>query len=261
MKTTAVQTFIFFIFLFSFVSRAFAALMLPQGITCAYTDQQKQEMREVAERLLSDEFAYAGSVDTPLTDNPQACTAYMAYKMNLSTPTPSGSLAYRQNGVGSDSLEFVIKDGRIDEWEEKARKQRDAEAWINQRTANMDPTLESAMCLYAEIVDQSMYDFSCDDDQSAYGLISNHKGTCNAFARLFDAELQQIGIESYYIMGNIDSMQAAHCWNVFIIDGKQYTAEITKAISYKGIKDKSEFFKEDYSLVLNDPTYHITQIW
>ncbi len=258
MKTTMTLLFLFFYFFFCPVSSATAAPVLPQGINCIHTDQENQAMREVARRLLSDEFIYAGSVNTPLAQDPQACTAYMTYKMNLSTPTPSGSLSYRTKG---DSMEFIIKAGCEDAWTTKTRKQREAEAWINQRTANMPPTFESAMCLYSEIVDQSVYDYSCEDDQSAYGAIINHKGTCNAFARLFDAELQQIGIESYYVMGNVDGMQAGHCWNVFIINGKQYTAEITKAISYRGIRDKAEFCREDYSLVLNDPAYHITQIW
>lgn len=159
----------------------------------------------------------------------------------------------------------------IDELAESIRQQRFMEEWVRNRVAGMPPTLDSVKDLFQEIAMNTEYDFS-NKQFSAYDVVVNHISTCNGYARLFDAELEALGIESYFIEGKFDKdieslFYADHAWNGFILDGKIYACDITQAIRFRNERDIFDFFGEDPTMMMAfirdeiGADYDISNLW
>ena len=62
--------------------------------------------------------------------------------------------------------------------------------------------------------------------------------------------LEQMGIESYYVLG--DTEAGYHAWNTCVVDGNAYTFDATYALSRKGTDKMWNTFKADSSMTLGD---------
>ncbi len=100
---------------------------------------------------------------------------------------------------------------------------------IKKDTNNMND-LEKINYVYKWIGDNSYYDhiftFSANN-QSYYNVFINHKGVCSAFAKASQIILQNIGINSYIVAGEMDGV--GHMWNIVELDGKHYFFDSTAA--------------------------------
>ena len=102
-----------------------------------------------------------------------------------------------------------------------------------------------------------IYKAMFSDEFGSTGKIS----VCYGFCKLFDAELQSLGIESYVIIGHYGDQPNLHCWNAFVLDGKIYNVDITYAITCKGEQSMWDFFVTDSTMRMKNNDYTIYSIW
>ncbi|MBQ3258457.1 MAG: hypothetical protein IJA67_13785 [Oscillospiraceae bacterium] len=82
--------------------------------------------------------------------------------------------------------------------------------------------LQTALYLHDYLCSHYAYDESLQR-YSAYELLTEGKGVCQAYTLVYDALLTACGIESSYVI----SREMNHSWNVVTIDGKRYNVDVT----------------------------------
>ena len=82
--------------------------------------------------------------------------------------------------------------------------------------------LQTALYLHDYLCSQYAYDDSLQR-YSAYELLTEGTGVCQAYTLVYNALLNACGIESSYVI----SREMNHSWNVVTIDGKQYNVDVT----------------------------------
>ncbi len=82
--------------------------------------------------------------------------------------------------------------------------------------------LQTALYLHDYLCSHYAYDESLQR-YSAYELLTEGTGVCQAYTLVYDALLNACGIESSYVV----SREMNHAWNVVTIDGRQYNVDVT----------------------------------
>lgn len=82
--------------------------------------------------------------------------------------------------------------------------------------------LQTALYLHDYLSSHYTYDESLQR-YSAYELLTEGTGVCQAYTLVYDALLTACGIESSYVI----SRDMNHSWNVISIDGKRYNVDVT----------------------------------
>lgn len=82
--------------------------------------------------------------------------------------------------------------------------------------------LQTALYLHDYLCSHYAYDDSLSR-YTAYELLTEGKGVCQAYTLVYDALLTTCGMESSYVI----SREMNHSWNVVTIDGKQYNVDVT----------------------------------
>lgn len=62
-----------------------------------------------------------------------------------------------------------------------------------------------------------------EESYCPYGVLVLGTGVCDGYARTYDWILDDLGIENYYV----DSVSLGHAWNIIVLDGEKYFADIT----------------------------------
>ena len=75
-------------------------------------------------------------------------------------------------------------------------------------------------------------DYNKQQSYSAAGVFRENKAVCAGFAQAFQLICKRLGIDSGYVVGNIDKQQEiTHAWNIVRIDGCIYHVDVTTAVS------------------------------
>ena len=82
--------------------------------------------------------------------------------------------------------------------------------------------LQKALYLHDYLCSRCTYDESLQR-YSAYELLTEGTGVCQAYTLVYDALLDACGIESSYVI----SKEMNHSWNVVTIDGVKYNVDVT----------------------------------
>ena len=82
--------------------------------------------------------------------------------------------------------------------------------------------LQTALYLHDYLCVHYAYDQSLQR-YSAYELLTEGAGVCQAYTLVYDALLTACGIDAGYVI----SKEMNHSWNVVTIDGKQYNVDVT----------------------------------
>lgn len=72
-------------------------------------------------------------------------------------------------------------------------------------------------------------------NQSIYNVFLNHNAVCAGFAKASQVIFQNIGINSYIVVGETTG---PHMWNMVELDNKYYYFDSTVAVSFKDYRDK-----------------------
>lgn len=82
--------------------------------------------------------------------------------------------------------------------------------------------LQTALYLHDYLCSRYAYDESLTR-YSAYELLTDGTGVCQAYTLVYDALLTACGIDCSYVV----SREMNHAWNVVTIDGEQYNVDVT----------------------------------
>lgn len=85
--------------------------------------------------------------------------------------------------------------------------------------------LEKVKAIHDYIINNTVYsDKTKTTAHSAYTLLKEGKGVCQAYALTTYKFLDAVGIENYYVIG---SARGGHAWNKVKVDGKWYNMDVT----------------------------------
>ena len=91
-----------------------------------------------------------------------------------------------------------------------------------------DSDFEKALILHDAIILETEYTADTSqgitaDEGSPYGILVNHDGVCEGYARTYDWLLQQVGIEASLVKHQAGN----HAWSLITIDDKKYHVDVT----------------------------------
>ena len=232
----------------------------PHDLATAYNADEAKYLEMVTDAIYSDEFAEnheitLKNVDIVKFNNILSRTPdYIRFTRSLADTAVIDYLTYYI--IGND-VKFVMEDN-IDERVSCIREQNDLEDWIRRRTGGLEPTLDNVKMLYNEIAQNTVYDRS-QLKLHANTVITEGVGVCGGFARVFDAELKNMGVESYHVLGRLRGDKNLHAWNAFVIDGHTYSCDLTYAVEHKD--NVWKYFKEDPTMLASDGVHLIESVW
>ena len=230
------------------------------ALATAYNADEAQYLEMVTDAIYSDEFAKNHEitlkhVDVVKFNNILSRTPdYIRFTRSLADTTVVDYLTYYI--IGND-VKFVMEDN-VDARVSCIREQNDLEDWIRRRTGGLEPTLDNVKMLYNEIAQNTVYDRS-QLKLHANTVITEGVGVCGGFARVFDAELKNMGVESYHVLGRLRGDKDLHAWNAFVIDGHTYSCDLTYAVEHKD--NVWKYFKEDPTMLASDGVHLIESVW
>ena len=130
-------------------------------------------------------------------------------------------------------------------------KHNEAKRLLNEMIGNRPSNLDTVKQIYQEIINNTTYDRSYETYVTSYDVLVNHKSTCHGIASTLNKILEQMDIESYYVVGYTKD-GGYHAWNTCIVDGNAYTFDATYALSRRGTNKIWNTFLSDSSMTLGD---------
>jgi len=239
--------------LFPVTARAAEPMM--RGKLTVYSRAEGEKLEKIATDILSETFAREGRIRTVLADDLKKLPDYIWLRKNLSSYTFTSGLYCESDGEGMTVTDLAAGRERLSA---AARETEEVKCWVREHVRGKQATLETVRELYAEIALNASYR---QEGASVLNLIRNHTGICGDFAKLFNAELEALGIESCIVVGHVDGRQDLHAWNSFALDGKIYTCDLSAAVTQKIQTDFFSFFVEDPTMMLQDGRHVIDGVW
>jgi len=91
-----------------------------------------------------------------------------------------------------------------------------------------DSDFEKALILHDAIILETEYTADISqgvsaDEGSPYGILVNHDGVCEGYARTYDWLLQQVGIEASLVKHQAGN----HAWSLITLENKKYHVDVT----------------------------------
>ncbi len=92
--------------------------------------------------------------------------------------------------------------------------------------AQKEPTVEQQeRYVHDRLVNMITYDIEAPFNQSAYSALVNQNTVCAGYAKSFQLILQQLGIPTYYVVGESESQE--HAWNIVYVNGQYRNVDLT----------------------------------
>ena len=113
---------------------------------------------------------------------------------------------------------------------------------------------------------ETIYTVNTISVHSAYAIVKEQLGVCQAYAGLFQKFMEKLGIESYYVTGKTTGN---HAWNLVKLDGKYYNIDLTfddptsrdsQEDSVSGIERYDYFLKGNKSFNTSHTRESLTEI-
>lgn len=213
-----------------------------------YSQSQFKELTELMEYIYNAEPGVDGYISYWIDRNVcsiQQLSEFMTFNYCLSGQLPVWHFRTHSNRPNEYEIrvDYAACKDVID-------KHNEAERLIAEKINGRAATLETVQQLYAEVVNNTTYDRTYETYTTAYDVLVNHQSTCHGIAILMNKMLEQLGIESYYVVGNTSA--GYHAWNTCIVDGNAYTYDATYALNRKGTDRMWNTFKADSSMTLGD---------
>ena len=205
-------------------------------------------MEELGRQLLDQGHAKV-EIDSDIET--EEITEYLCYVYLLGTvPQCSDIVVHRFRDPGQrDYIEIVSPS---EQTLRAFRTHREVTEYVRTQLAGRDPSLETVLELCSGIASSTSYD-GAYGYEGAYGLITEGRGVCDGYSKLFNAYMRELGIESRMVVGYIAGREAEglHSWNVLDIGGTTYTCDLTWAVTGSG-SDISRILVQDDSFMLGE---------
>ena len=184
-------------------------------------------------KLITSSLEHTLKVNTKINNNKSDISkVYNAILVDHPELLNFGSLSYTYNEAGD--YEIIVNSAtplRFITWLNMAKIQRIIQE-IKEKTQNMSD-YGKIRYVYDWIGKNTKYDKAFTymaKNQSAYNVFINKNAVCAGFAKASQIIFQNIGIESYGVLGETSG---AHMWNIIKYKGKYYFFDATVAASLK----------------------------
>lgn len=112
--------------------------------------------------------------------------------------------------------------------DEILEKQQEVEKWSDAILSNVTDDMsdyEVAKYLHDYIVSNVDYDLTVDNDQNILSVVEENRSVCAGYTRAYQYLLNEAGIFSTYVTGNVAS--GPHAWNLVELDGEYGWIDVT----------------------------------
>ena len=120
---------------------------------------------------------------------------------------------------------------------------QDFENRLDAICANIDPKAsdyKKAVYIHDYIEDNFVYDHNKNDTiHDAYRMLLNNRGVCSAYAALYKALCNRVGLDAEIVWTKLDN----HAWNIIKLNGLWYHVDVTWDDT--GAGDNEYFLKPD----------------
>lgn len=189
-----------------------------------YTQAQEAELIRFWDSISSQIEAGAYSICAELNDTSipaQTVIDYGSKRYFIGYPVLAEEYSYSVEGG-----RYVFRTSLTENNKMVVSTTKAVREYAKARVAGMQPTIENVKALYNEMAN-IVYDNGPNKMHGAYDFLVGGSMKCDGFSKLYMAELEELGIEAYYIMGYVDGCR--HAWNGFVLNGTVYAADGTMA--------------------------------
>ena len=231
----------------------------------AVTQAVKPEKVENAEQLADAFFYHFSRLDTEFTIEYRGSTEGIERMLTSATEEASQRDTYIAGHLSNREMEYEYRKTEAtirvkQSYLTNAEQERAVEDIVASIMSTIEPEamtdFEKVKFVNDYIVKNTIYsEDSVASSHSAYAVAYEGKGVCQGYALFAQKLLQELGMESMYVVGEVYT--GGHAWNLVKVDGQWYHMDTTWN---DPVPDRGNGVRYDYFL-LNDRDMRVDHSW